>query len=86
MGSSGQATRESERQQAMELLRALQITVDHEGTARALADLATLASKETLSVYDASYLEAAVRRDLPLACKDGPLRDAAKRNGIRVTP
>ena len=32
------------------------------------------------------YLDVAVRRRLPLACKDGPLRSAAARNGIAVAP
>jgi predicted nucleic acid-binding protein len=33
-------------------------------------------------VYDATYLELAERRRLPLVCKDGSLRKAASRRGI----
>jgi predicted nucleic acid-binding protein len=36
-----------------------------------------------LSVYDAAYLELAQRRHLVLACTDGPLRDAARRCGVK---
>jgi predicted nucleic acid-binding protein len=43
---------------------------------------ASVASAYDLSVYDATYLELAERRALPLACKDGPLRKAAKRRGL----
>ena len=35
-------------------------------------------------VADASYLELAIRRKLPLGCKDGPLREAAKKNGVKI--
>ena len=35
-------------------------------------------------VYDATYFELAQRKALPLACKDGPLRDAASRANIDV--
>jgi predicted nucleic acid-binding protein len=43
-----------------------------------------LAAANTLSVYDACYLELALRRKLPLGCKDGPLLAAAKRNGVKL--
>lgn len=35
-----------------------------------------------LSAYDATYLELALRRGLPLACWDGGLRTAAERAGL----
>lgn len=35
-----------------------------------------------LSAYDATYLELALRRGLPLACWDGGLRAAAERAGL----
>jgi predicted nucleic acid-binding protein len=43
-----------------------------------------LTSEHQLSVCDAAYLELAQRRRLPLGCKDGPLRKAALRCGVRV--
>jgi predicted nucleic acid-binding protein len=45
-----------------------------------------LAAAHRLSVYDAAYLELAQRRRLALGCKDGPLRTAAKRAGVRLWP
>jgi predicted nucleic acid-binding protein len=35
-----------------------------------------------LSSYDATYLELAMRRSLPLAAKDGRLSDAARAAGL----
>ena len=43
-----------------------------------------LAEKYGLSVYDAVYLEAALRLNLPLASRDEALRAAAKRNGVKL--
>jgi predicted nucleic acid-binding protein len=46
--------------------------------------LASLARKHTLTAYDATYLSLALRLKLPLACKDGSLRDAAARAGVKL--
>lgn len=75
-----------ERDAALAALAELPVTLDHEGPARGLTDLADLAARESLTVYAATYLELARRRALPLACRDGPLRDAAVRHRVRVTP
>lgn len=75
-----------ERGRALTALLSLRCTVDHEMSALAFTDLSRLASELTLSVYDAAYLELAVRLKLPLACKDGPLREAARRRRVRVVP
>lgn len=45
-----------------------------------------MANALTLSVHDAAYLELALRLKLPLACKDGPLREAAQRRRVQVVP
>jgi predicted nucleic acid-binding protein len=37
-----------------------------------------------LSAYDAAYLELALRMQLPIATKDGPLHDAAVASGVGV--
>jgi len=50
----------------------------------AFTKLSAIASEFQLSVYDAAYLELAQRRRLPLACKDGPLREAANHANIKV--
>jgi predicted nucleic acid-binding protein len=45
-----------------------------------------LAHQYGLTVYDASYLELAIRRELPLATLDGDLARAANQVGIAVLP
>ena len=44
----------------------------------------TLARQRRLTVYDATYLELALRRDLPLATLDGALAVAARAEGSRL--
>ena len=75
-----------ERAAALNALRSLAFTVDHEMSALAFTRLSQLANELALSVYDAAYLELALRLKLPLACKDGPLREAAKRRRVSVVP
>ena len=75
-----------ERAAALGALRSLAFAVDHEMSALAFTGLSQLATEQTLSVYDAAYLELALRLKLPLACKDGPLREAAKRSLVTVIP
>jgi predicted nucleic acid-binding protein len=43
-----------------------------------------LARRHRLSVYDAAYLELALRERLPLATLDGDLATAARREGVAV--
>lgn len=45
-----------------------------------------LSDRHGLSVYDAAYLEVALRRDLVLATLDGDLRNAALAEGVAVLP
>jgi predicted nucleic acid-binding protein len=63
-------------------LQSLPITVDDETTARAWGDILTLALSQNLSVYDATYLELALRRALPLATLDDRLNAAAGTIGV----
>ena len=65
-------------------LASLQSIVDEEGPRLALTETSTLAQKYSLSVYDAVYLELALRRRLPLATRDSSLNKAAKRAGVRT--
>jgi predicted nucleic acid-binding protein len=46
----------------------------------------TLADAEALTMYDAIYLELAIRRGLRLASSDIALRSAASRHGVVVVP
>jgi len=43
-----------------------------------------LSRRLSLSAYDATYLELALRLRLPIAAKDGPLSAAAPRAGASI--
>jgi predicted nucleic acid-binding protein len=68
----------------LELIAELPITTDNETTARAWREILALARAEGLTTYDATYLELAIRRGLPLQTKDAALITAAKRSGVAV--
>jgi predicted nucleic acid-binding protein len=63
-------------------LRRLPIQVDAESAAQALQRSLVLAERHGLTVYDAAYLELALRMSLPLASFDQDLRKAAQVEGI----
>ena len=73
-----------ERETALSWLRTFPVRIDHEMASLAFSRLSELATVYGLSVYDAAYLELAQRRKLRLACKDGPLRTAAAKLGVRL--
>ena len=73
----------TQRKAAMEKLTAMQFTVDEEGTRHAFGKTSELAEKHGLTIYDATYLELAVRRSLPLASRDEALKSAAKQCGLK---
>jgi predicted nucleic acid-binding protein len=75
---------EDERQAGLGWLRGLPLRIDHEMALLAFSRLSELAVAHQLSVHDAAYLELAQRRRLVLGCKDGPLRAAATRAGVRL--
>ena len=50
--------------------------------ARVVTVVYELAREHGLSVYDASYLDLALREDLPLATLDRRLAEAARRCGV----
>src|SRR6202034_166417 len=64
------------------LLQTLPITVDDETALRAWQDTLHLARLHDLTVYDAAYLEWAVRLALPLASLDDKLKAAAAAAGV----
>jgi predicted nucleic acid-binding protein len=70
------------RHQAIERLTRLPIAVDLETNTRAWTSTLALAEKTELSVYDASYLELAIRLNVPLASADRKLCHAGKRAGV----
>jgi predicted nucleic acid-binding protein len=70
----------------LELISALPIYVDQNAAGRAWTGILDLARAEKLSVYDATYLELAVRRGVTLATKDKALAAATGRVGVGVMP
>ena len=75
----------AERASALERLSALAFTIDEDGARYAFGRASVLAERYDLSVYDATYLELALRREIPLAARDGPLRSAARRGGVPLS-
>ena len=65
-------------------IEALPITIDDETPVRALHETLGLARTHNLSSDDASYLELAIRRGLPLATLDGRLEAAALAVGVSI--
>ena len=65
-------------------LEALEIDYDEESPRRAFTHLLQLCRSHKLTSYDATYLELAHRRRLPLAALDDDLRSAARKLGIEV--
>jgi predicted nucleic acid-binding protein len=70
----------------VELLAGLPIETEGDASTRALREVLALARAERLTTYDASYLELAGRRALPLATRDQALQRAAKRLGVPLLP
>jgi predicted nucleic acid-binding protein len=70
----------------LQLIADLPISVDQETTARAWREILTLARTERLTTYDATYLELALRLDLPLMTRDNELGAAARRLRVAVLP
>ena len=67
----------------LEMLDGVSIEVDAATFTRALSDTLQLARRYKLSAYDASYLELALRRGIPLATLDEDLQKAAKKAGVK---
>ena len=65
-------------------LQKFTITVDLEGLDWAFSTVLDQARLHQRSAYDASYLELAKRRGLPLATRDQPLEKAAQELGISL--
>ncbi|MEO5926071.1 MAG: type II toxin-antitoxin system VapC family toxin [Bryobacteraceae bacterium] len=70
--------------EAVRLSAQMNFTVDEEAHTRAFTAILDLAMSSGLTVYDATYLELAKRRGLPLASRDGALKKAAKKCGVKT--
>ena len=67
---------------ALALLRNLFVQVDQETDAHALDTTWRLSQRHGLTIYDAAYLELAIRRASPLASADVALLSAARKEQI----
>jgi predicted nucleic acid-binding protein len=65
-------------------LSALPILVDPDTADLAWTSTLDLSDRYNLTIYDAAYLELALRMTVPLASLDGDLRAAAKAAGVEV--
>jgi predicted nucleic acid-binding protein len=70
------------RTQALQGLAGLPIEIDGETAGRAWRETLALAETHRLTLYDATYLELALRRSLPLATFDAAMRAAAVTAGV----
>ena len=70
----------------LELVRNLPITTDAETDSRAFREILNLARTPSLTTYDASYLELAMRHGVPLATLDKALIRAARGVAVKTLP
>ena len=73
-----------QRELGLALVSQLRVIIDDETNRLAFSTISELAVKHSLSVYDASYLELARRKSLPLATRDEALKTAAKKSGVKL--
>ena len=69
---------------AVDATQSLDVSVHETGLEIVLGRVLDLARAQRLSVYDAAYLELAMREGLPLATEDAALRTAATRVGVAL--
>lgn len=67
---------------AIAILNDMAIEVDHDASGLVPSSVLSVARAQGLSAYDASYLELAMRKGLPLASRDATLLKAAKKCGV----
>lgn len=70
---------ETDRRDTIEDLLAMSVTVDERTVEMAWSDSSVLANRHKLTVYDAAYLELALRSGLPLATLHDELHRAARK-------
>jgi len=76
--------KQGEVEQFLAFLAELPISVEPILPERTFDQVLLLAREQGLSVYDATYLDLALRMGLPLATQDGALRAAASRVGVAI--
>lgn len=73
-----------QRQRALHILEELPISIDIMTSDYAWLETMEIAGQYDLTLYDASYLELALRRSLPLATFDNLLKQAARSAGVHI--
>lgn len=73
-----------EREALLGLLRDLPIRLDTDGVSEVWTTTVQIAERFRLTIYDAVYLELALRSGLPLATLDSDLRRAAAELGVSL--
>jgi len=68
----------------LSLLSGLPITVEQESPEHMLKEIVSLAPEHGLSTCDASYLDLAMRLELPLATQDASLVKAAEKGKVPI--
>ena len=68
----------------LSLLRDLDIELDQQNVPYTIETIVPLARQHKLTVYDAMYLELALRRGLPLATLDKRLAEACRTAGVAL--
>jgi predicted nucleic acid-binding protein len=75
---------QSDSSRFISLLLELPIIVEPESTERTLSEILALAREYKLSSYDASYLDLAMRKGLPIATTDKNIISAARRCKVSI--
>ncbi len=75
------AVKTSEFQEALNMLS---IVIDESSIQRSSGSTLELAKAMNLTIYDAAYLELAIRMGLPLATLDNDLRKAANKSAVKL--
>ncbi len=70
--------------QGLDDLTSLALRPDGLAVSERIAETARIAQRYGLTVYDATYLELALRLSAPLATLDAPLAKAARSAGVRL--
>lgn len=84
MAERRQRASQAEITEALNLVAALPVMTDELTAQRAFSDTAALARQYGLTIYDAAYLELAMRRGAALATTDGALIKAAQAAGVAL--
>jgi predicted nucleic acid-binding protein len=74
----------ADRRESLTDLNDLPISIDNQTGRHAWTRTVAIADKHSLTVYDATYLELAMRLSFPLATLDADLRKAAKAEGVAL--